>query len=74
MSTPERLPAGIDERLRDLAAFKRLNDAADIRRFANSRKIAWYVMRPATETSWPVAILDAPVYSCDGYRVYHFGR
>ncbi len=72
MSTPTRPPKGIDQRLRELAAFKRMTDPTQIRQFAQARKIAWYVLRPETETSWPPAMRDAYVFECGGYRVYRF--
>jgi len=72
ISTP-RAPEGVDERLRDLAAFKRMTDVAEIKQFAEKRKIAWYVLRPKAQISWPSAFRDNPVFDCEGYRVYRFG-
>ena len=69
-----RPPDGLHERIRDLAILKRMSDASDIRRFAAERKIAWYLLRPESQVAWPASFLDAPAFTCEGYRVYRLDR
>lgn len=72
MDTPNRPPAGLDRRLADLAAFKRLTDAADIQTFATRNRIAWYLLRPTGNVAWPGVFRDKAAFECGGYRVFHF--
>lgn len=72
MDTPNRPPAGLDRRLADLAAFKRLTDAADIEAFATRNRIAWYLLRPTGDVAWPAKLQNDAVFECGGYRVFHF--
>jgi hypothetical protein len=69
-----RPPDRLLERAWDLAALRRMSDAAEIRRFATDRRIAWYLLRPETEVAWPDSIVATPAFECDGYRVYRFDR
>jgi hypothetical protein len=72
MYAPNRPPAGLEERLADLAAFKRLTNAADIKAYAVRNQIAWYLLRPTSEVAWPAALRDHAAFECGGYRVLHF--
>lgn len=69
-----RPPAAMADRMRDLAAWRTMTDAAAIRRFAAERGIAWYLLRPTTAVAWPTQILAAPAFECGGFRVYRFVR
>lgn len=72
MDTPNRPPEGLDRRLADLAAFKRLTQPGDIEAFAARNRIAWYLLRSASDVAWPPALLDHAAFECGGYRVLHF--
>ena len=72
MYVPNRPPAGLDQRLADLAAFKRLTNITDIKAYAVRNQITWYVLRPTSEVAWPTALRDEAVFECGGYRVLHF--
>ena len=72
MYAPNRPPMGLDRRLSDLDAFKRLTDADAVRSFALRNHIAWYLLRPTSDVAWPATILNQAVFECGGYRVLHF--
>ena len=72
MYAPNRPPEGLDRRLADLAAFKRLANAAEIKAFAARNHIAWYLLRSTSDVAWPPSLLDHAVFECGGYRVLHF--
>jgi hypothetical protein len=72
MYAPSHPPAGLEQRLSDLDAFKRLTDADAVRAFALRNHIAWYVLRPTSDVAWPATIRDQAVFECGGYRVLHF--
>ena len=62
----------IRRRLDEMAQFRRLGDPAAIVEFARRRRIAWFVLDPATPVKWPAAFLARPAFEAGGYRVYHF--
>ena len=72
MYAANRPPVGLDRRLADLAAFKRLANAAEIKAFAVRNHIAWYVLRPTSDVAWPASLRDGAVFECGGYRVLRF--
>lgn len=72
MDAPLQPPAGLDRRLADLAAFKRLTSATEIKDYALRNHIAWYLLRPTSEVAWPAAIRNEAVFQCGGYRVLRF--
>jgi len=67
-------PPGLDRRLEDLDAFRRMSSPGEIKAFAARNHIDWYVLRPTTELAWPAAIRDEALFECEGYRVFHFTR
>lgn len=67
-----RPPPLMDDRLRDLASWRQMSDAAAVRRFAVEHGIAWYLLRPTTAVAWPSEILQMPAFECEGFRVYRF--
>jgi hypothetical protein len=69
-----RPPPLMDDRLRELASWRQMTDAAAIRRFAAERGIAWYLLRPTTAVAWPPELLQTPVFACEGFRLYRFSR
>jgi hypothetical protein len=73
MLAPLHPPAGLLDRLEQLAELKRMTNAQDIRRFAQDNHIAWYLLRPNSEVAWPQTFRDTSVFTCGGYRVFHFG-
>jgi hypothetical protein len=72
--TTNRPPDALLERVWELGALRRMTDAGEIRHFAGERRIAWYLLHPDSEVGWPPAVLDAPAFACDGYRVYRLDR
>ena len=74
MYATNRPPAGLDARLADLAAFRRMTDARDIEAFAARHGIDWYLLRPASDVAWPQSLRGAAVFECGGYRVLRFSR
>jgi hypothetical protein len=65
-----RPPAGMAERLRELAAWRSMKRVEDIDAFAAQRGIGWYLLLPSTAIAWPPQALGAPRFECGGYRVY----
>ena len=53
-----------------LRYFLEMNDPAQIRAFAQTQAINWYMLQPATRTNWPDSLLDRPAFQCKGFRVY----
>ncbi|MBK8401758.1 MAG: hypothetical protein IPL29_12085 [Propionivibrio sp.] len=64
----------LQKRLDGLADFRAMNDAAELRLFAASHNISWYLLHPDNPVAWPESFLSEAVFDCDGYRVYHFAR
>jgi len=70
--SPAQTNERIIRRLGELARFRRLTDPAEVAEFAARRKIAWYVLDPATRVNWPASILAHPAFESGGFRVYRF--
>ena len=70
--------AGRIGRLRErLDAVARIQSAADgggLQRFAETNRIAWYLMHPEDSARWDDRFLDRAAYQCDGYRVFRLAR
>jgi len=62
----------LQERLDGLASFRAMQDAAEVKFYAASHKIDWYILQPGTAVSWPASFLQEAVFACDGYRVFRF--
>ena len=69
---PTQADERVIRRLDEMASFRRLTDPAEVAAFASRRKIAWYVLNPATKVRWPASILAHPAFESGGFRVYHF--
>jgi len=67
-----RLPEGLREALHELAACKEMTDEASVTEFMEKHRISWYILEPASEVAWPTSFLEKAVFSCGGYRVFHF--
>jgi hypothetical protein len=65
-------PQGLDRRLADLDAFKRMIVPDEIKAFAARNHIDWYVVRATSEVAWPAAMREEALFECEGYRVFHF--
>jgi hypothetical protein len=59
-------------RVADLQRFSDMNNANEVREFAATRAISWFVSHPGDETAWPAEIVKSAVFECDGFHVYHF--
>jgi len=70
--TPTQPDEKIARRLAEMEHFRRLTDPAEIVAYAARRKIAWYVLDPATRVNWPASILAHPAFDSGGFRVYRF--
>jgi len=62
----------VNERLGEMAAFKKVDDTAQIKLLASTYGLSWYLLQPESEVSWPRSLLDQAVFNCNGYRVYRF--
>jgi hypothetical protein len=60
-------------RVADLAALKRAATVPELSEQAATTGIRWYVMHPQDRISWPSIVLDRPVFSSQGFRVYDLG-
>lgn len=60
----------LQKRLDELTAFKLMQSEDDMRSYARSRNIAWYLLHPSTSISWPKSFLNHFAFECSGYRVY----
>jgi len=57
----------------DLAALKRAATVPELSEQAAKTGIRWYVMHPQDRISWPSTVLDRPVFSSHGFRMYDLG-
>lgn len=64
----------LQERLDGLVSFQALRDAAEVKSFAGSNKIDWYILQPGTPVAWPSSFIEQAVFNCDGYRIFRFTR
>lgn len=64
----------LQERLDGLALFKAMRDADELKSYAASHNISWYLLHPDSAVSWPASFLQEAVFDCDGYRVYRFAK
>jgi hypothetical protein len=55
-----------------LVAFGHLRDAKAVKAYAVDNAIAWYLPHPSLTAFWPTHLLEQAVFTCDGYRVFHF--
>ncbi|MBB1598194.1 hypothetical protein [Achromobacter sp. UMC46] len=67
-----RLPAGIKERLEELAALKRLESADELVAAMRRRGIRWYVVNPGDSINWVDAAQVQKVLDCGGYALFKF--
>lgn len=61
-------------RLEELATFRKLTNAAEVKDFAARRHISWYLLRPGSGVAWPGSVLNDFVFDCEDYRVYRFAE
>lgn len=61
-------------RLESLDGFKAMRTADELRAYAASNHLSWYLLQPITTVSWPASFVEQAVFNCDGYRVYHFAK
>jgi len=57
-------------RKQEVEGLKRLTKMEDIAVYARKQGLRWYLLNPEDTLSWPLALLERPVYSSGGYRVY----
>ena len=57
----------------DLAALKLAATVPELSEQAATTGIRWYVMHPQDRISWPSVVVDRPVFSSQGFRVYDLG-
>ena len=57
-------------RKQEVEGLKRLTKREDIAVYARKQGLRWYLLNPEDTLSWPLALLERPVYSSGGYRVY----
>ncbi|MEI6209110.1 MAG: hypothetical protein WCP20_20215 [Desulfuromonadales bacterium] len=56
----------------ELTRFKKMTEQEQIISFAKNRKIKWYLLYPDDHVDWPAALLEKPVFTEQGIRLYHF--
>lgn len=61
-------------RLDGLSDFRGIRNADELRSYAASHNIAWYLLHPGSAVSWPASFLQQKVFDCEGYRVYRFAK
>lgn len=61
-----------NSRLDGLVDFMKMSDVNELRNYASSQKISWYLLHPGSSVAWPFSFLQTQVFTCDGYRVYRF--
>ncbi len=64
----------LQQRLDGLAGFRARRTAEELRSYAASHKISWYLLQPSTAVAWPASFLQQAVFECDGFRVYRFAK
>jgi hypothetical protein len=62
----------LSRRLAEMREFQSLTEAESIRRFADERRIRWYVVHPGTRLAWPDSLLARPAYASGGFRIISF--
>jgi hypothetical protein len=67
-----RLPEGLRERLSELAACKEMTDEGSVTEFMQKHRISWYILEADSKVDWPTSFLEKAVFSCGGYRIFHF--
>lgn len=67
-----RLPAGIKERLMELAALKLLESGDELIAAMRNRGIRWYVLNPGDHVKWAEAARGQKVLDCSGYVLFKF--
>jgi len=67
-------PEELDRRLEEMRAFKALSDPAEVKAFAQAKKISWYLLRPETKIAWPESFLKSASFQADGCRLFHFAE
>ena len=60
------------QRLKELLVFMGMTNFDEVRTYAMKNNIAWYLLQPGSQVSWPLSLLEHPAFVCDGYRVYNF--
>jgi len=59
-------------RLYDIQYFMHMADSAQVRQFAASRGIGWFLAHPDAALAWPQDVLQRHVFACGRYRLYRF--
>src|SRR5438874_3467071 len=67
-----RPPDLVLERLKKLAACKKMRDETGLTEFMRKHRISWYILEPGSEVAWPTSFLEKAVFHWGGYRVFHF--
>ncbi len=69
-----RPPEVVRDRLKELAACKKITDETGVTEFMQKHQISWYILQPGSEVAWPTSFLGKAVFHYDGYRVFHFSH
>jgi len=62
----------VDQRTAEINELMRMQDPTAVIASARKLKVRWFLLRPGNAVAWPAAIVNAPVFSDGGFRVYRF--
>jgi hypothetical protein len=60
------------KRLKNIKYFKNLTTYNEIIKFASSINLKWFILHPDDYIRWPKSLVDYPIYSYKGFKVFCF--